>query len=88
MGRMNLSFYREAEMPLLYGGYEIGVRTMDFLVEGCVMLDLKVIDRLTAVHRAHAVNYLDAYDLDIGLLVNFGALSLEYKQVNRSMGWA
>jgi GxxExxY protein len=86
MMRMNLSFYQEAEMPLMYGGHEIGTRRMDFLVENCVMLELKVTDKLKKVHQSHAMNYLEAYNLEIGLLVNFGAPSLEYKQI-RPYGW-
>ena len=86
MTRMNLSFYREAEMPLMYGGYKIGTRTMDFLVEKCVMLELKVTEKLKEVHLSHAMNSLEAYNLEIGLLVNFGTQSLEYKTI-RPFGW-
>ena len=50
------------------------------------MLEIKVTDKLKEVHKSHAMNYLEAYNLEIGLLVNFGAQSLEYKQI-RPFGW-
>jgi len=76
-----LEFSREHEMPIHYKGKEIGTRRVDFLVEGIVMVELKAIILLEDVHLAQAINYLEAYGLEIGLLLNFGAQSLEIRRV-------
>ncbi|MFT3748583.1 MAG: GxxExxY protein [Agriterribacter sp.] len=76
-----LSFSREHEMPVYYKHEQIGTRRVDFLVEGAVSVELKAIIVLEDVHLAQAINYLEAYDLEIGLLINFGAKSLQFKRV-------
>ena len=77
----NISFSREHEMPVYYKGQQIGTRRVDFLVEGVVSVELKAIIQLEDVHLAQAINYLEAYDLEVGLLINFGARSLQFKRV-------
>lgn len=77
----SLLFTREQEMPIYYQEEEIGIRRVDFLIEGCVMIELKAITQLEDVHLAQAINYLEAFNLEIGLLINFGAKSLEFKRV-------
>ncbi len=62
-------------------GQQVGTRRVDFLVEGVVSVELKAIMRLEDIHLAQAINYLEAYDLEVGLLVNFGARRLEVKRV-------
>jgi GxxExxY protein len=79
--RQNISFSREHEMDIYYKGENIGTRRVDFFVEGKVMVELKAIIHLEDVHLAQAINYLEAYGLETGLLVNFGAKSLEFKRV-------
>jgi len=81
MAAAGLDFTRELEMPVYYRDEEIGVRRVDFLVEGVVMVELKAIVALEDVHLAQALNYLEAYKLGVGLLLNFGARSLEFKRV-------
>lgn len=76
-----ISFSREYEMPVYYKGQQIGKRRVDFLVEGIVSVELKAIIKLEDVHLAQAINYLEAYDLEIGLLINFGAKSLQFKRL-------
>ena len=76
-----LSFAREYEMPIYYKGRQIGSRRVDFLVENTVCVELKAIAKLDEEHLAQAINYLEAYELEIGLLINFGARSLEFKRV-------
>jgi GxxExxY protein len=76
-----LSFSREHEMPIRYRGEEIGTRRVDFFVEGIVMVELKAIIELEEVHLAQALNYLEAYGLKVGLLLNFGSRSLQFKRV-------
>jgi GxxExxY protein len=76
-----LAFSREHEMPIYYKKDKIDTRRVDFLVEGAVSVELKALTMLEEVHLAQAINYLKAYNLEIGLLVNFGAKSLDYRRV-------
>ncbi|MBP7005703.1 GxxExxY protein [Patescibacteria group bacterium] len=76
-----LNFTREEEMDIFYREQKIGSRRADFFVEKQVMIELKALIRLENVHIAQAKNYLEAYDLGIGLLINFGAASLEFKRI-------
>ena len=68
-------------MPIYYKGQHIGTRRVDFLVGNVVGVELKALIQLEDVHLAQAINYLEAYDLEVGLLINFGARSLEFKRV-------
>jgi len=81
MADEGISFNREYEMPIYYKQIHIGTRRADFLVEGTVSVELKAVTKLEDVHLAQAINYLEAYDLEVGLLINFGARSLEFKRV-------
>lgn len=76
-----LFFEREKEMHIFYREENIGTRRVDFLVEGCVMLEIKAVEKLENVHKAQAINYLEAYNMADGLLINFGSTSLEFKRV-------
>lgn len=76
-------FLREQEMPLFYKGHEIGSRRVDFLVENKVLVELKALVALEDVHLAQGLNYLTAYNLNIGLLINFGGMKLEFKRLFR-----
>lgn len=81
MRLQGVSFVREKEMEIFYKGEDIGTRRVDFLVEGVVSVELKALVELEAVHLAQAINYLEAYNLEVGLLINFGNTSLQYKRV-------
>ena len=81
MSLEGLKFEREKEMPVIYRSYNIGTRRVDFFVEGKIMVELKALIRLEDVHLAQAKNYLEAYNMEIGLLINFGAKSLEFKRL-------
>jgi GxxExxY protein len=63
----NITFSREYEMPVFYKEQQIGMRRVDFLVDGLISVELKAIIRLEDVHLAQAKNYLEAYDLETGL---------------------
>jgi GxxExxY protein len=76
-----IAFSREHEMPIYYKNQQIGTRRVDFLVEEVVSVELKAIIKMEDVHFAQAINYLEAYDLEVGLLINFGAKSLEFKRL-------
>ncbi len=81
MEKQGLSFVREMKMDILYDGHHIGKRRVDFFVEDKIMLELKAVIKLEDAHLAQAMNYCQAYKLPIGLLINFGSRSLEFKRV-------
>jgi GxxExxY protein len=76
-----INFTREHNMPIYYRNEQIGTRRVDFLVEGIISVELKAIIKLEDVHLAQAINYLEAYNLEIGLLINFGETSLNFKRL-------
>ncbi|MGO9481703.1 MAG: GxxExxY protein [Candidatus Kryptoniota bacterium] len=81
LSNAGIDFLREVEMPIHYAGEEIGTRRADFVVDGKIMMELKALIALEDVHLAQALNYLEAYNLEIGLLINFGAKRLEFKRL-------
>ncbi len=81
MERAGIDFGREIEQPIYYRGIEIGSRRADFIVGNRVAVELKALTTLEPVHLAQAKNYVIAYGLDLGLLLNFGAQSLQYRRV-------
>ena len=84
MRKAGLGYTREMEMIIYYDGEEIGTRRVDFFVEGIVMVELKALILLEEVHLAQAMNYLEAYKMEIGLLINFGSKSLQFKRVHNN----
>ena len=76
-----LQFDYEHDMLILYKGEAVGKRRVDFFVENTVMVEIKAITKLEDVHLAQAINYLEASNKEIGLLLNFGAKSLDFKRV-------
>jgi GxxExxY protein len=80
----NLNFEREKEMSIFYRGQEIGTRRVDFFVEKIIMVELKAVIQLEDAQLAQAMNYLEAYKMEIGLLINFGAKSLQFKRVHNN----
>lgn len=84
MADNGIVFSREHEMPVYYKNQQIGTRRVDFLIEHVVSVELKAIIKLEDVHFAQAINYLEAYDLEVGLLINFGSKSLEFKRLLNS----
>ena len=81
MSLEGINFSREHVMPIFYRDRQIGTRRVDFLVEGVISVELKAITKLEDVHFAQAINYLEAYNLEIGLLINFGEQSLKFKRL-------
>ena len=79
--KAGLSFAREKEQPIYYEEIQVGTRRADFIVEDRVIVELKAVINLENVHLAQAKNYVVAYDFPVGLLINFGATSLQYKKV-------
>lgn len=77
----NIEHVREQEMDLSYKGHDIGKRRVDFFIEGKIMVEIKAVIQLEDVHLAQAINYLEAYNMETGLLINFGSKSLQFKRV-------
>ena len=76
-----IKFDREFEMRILYRGENIGTRRVDFLINKTISVEIKAVIQLEPVHLAQAMNYLEAYNLEVGLLLNFGAQSLQIKRL-------
>jgi GxxExxY protein len=81
MKQQGLEFSREHEMEIFYKNEYVGTRRVDFFVEEKIMVEIKAIIQLEDVHLAQAINYLEAYGMKIGLLINFGSRSLQFKRV-------
>jgi GxxExxY protein len=79
-----IEFSREHEMDIFYKGEKIGSRRVDFFVENKIMVELKAVIQLEDVHLAQAINYLEAYKMSVGLLINFGSKSLQFKRVMKN----
>ncbi len=84
LAKTGLSFGREVSQRIFYNDEQVGIRRADFVVEGKVIVELKAVIRLEDAHLAQAKNYVVAYDFPIGLLINFGGVSLEFKKVFNS----
>lgn len=67
-------------MPVYYDGQEIGSRRVDFFIDDKVMLELKAVKEIEDIHIAQTMNYLEAFKIEIGLLINFGSKSLQFKR--------
>ena len=76
-----VNFIREMSMPIFYKSRLIGKRRVDFFVEEKIMVELKAVIQLENVHLAQAKNYLEAYNVQVGLLINFGSISLQFKRL-------
>jgi GxxExxY protein len=83
MRQRDLEFAREIEQEIFYKNLPepIGTRRADFVVESKVLVEIKAIIQLDDVHLAQALNYLKAYKLEVGLLINFGSKSLTFKRL-------
>ncbi len=83
MTKAGLEYHREIEQDIYYRDLQepIGTRRADFVVENKILVELKAIIQLEDVHLAQALNYLKAYHLEVGLLINFGSKSLTFKRL-------
>ena len=81
MVRAGIDFGREVEQPIFYEGVEIGSRRADFIVGNRVVVELKALTALEPVHLAQVKNYVAAYGFGLGLLLNFGGQSLDYRRI-------
>lgn len=81
MQNQGISFQEEMSMSIFYEGHHIGTRRVDFFVESLIMLELKAVIELNDAHLAQGKNYLEAYNTEVGLLINFGSPSLTFKRL-------
>jgi len=79
--QLKIKYSWEQEMKIIYKGNSVGLRRVDFFIEGKVMLEIKAVEKIEEAHKAQAINYCEAYNIADGLLINFGAKSLEFKRV-------
>ena len=79
--RAGINFSREQEIDVSYKGIFVGKRRADFIIEGRIILETKALKELENIHLAQAINYLEAYKLKVGLLINFGSRRLQYKRL-------
>jgi GxxExxY protein len=80
-GLRNIETDSEIELPIYYKNVRVGSRRADLLVKKKVIVELKAVVELNDNHLAQAINYLEAFNLEVGLLLNFGSKSLQYKRV-------
>jgi len=81
--KQGLGFVREEEQSIYYEGVHVGTRRVDFFIANKILVELKAVIRLENVHLAQAINYLEAFNMEVGLLINFGSMSLEFKRLQR-----
>ncbi len=81
LNNAEIPFEREFEMPIYYMNKQIGTRRVDFLINDTISVEIKAVTQLEDVHLAQAINYLEAYNLEVGLLINFGERSLKFKRL-------
>src|ERR1035437_3924958 len=79
--KAGIQFEREVEQTIYYESTHVGTRRADFVVENNLIIELKALINLEDVHLAQAKNYVVAYNFKKGLLINFGAISLQYKLI-------
>jgi GxxExxY protein len=84
LAKAGIGFQREIEQAIFYKEEQVGTRMADFIIEDKIVVELKAVIRQEDVHLSQAKNYLTAYNFDIGLLINFGSASMEYKRIFRS----
>ena len=81
MELQKLNFTGECHIPIFYKAKPIGSRRVDFLVADKICVELKALTKLEPNHLAQAINYLEAFNLEVGLLINFGNLKLEFHRL-------
>lgn len=78
---LNIQYKQEYQLPIYYKGIYIAYRRVDFLVEENIPVETKAVIKLDNSNLAQGLNYLEAYNLEVGMLINFGSSSLEWKRL-------
>ena len=84
LSHIEMEFEREKEIPIYYRDEFIGTRRADFFIDNKIMVEIKSVMNLDDSHLAQAINYLEAYKMEVGLLINFGNKSLQFKRVHNN----
>lgn len=79
--KAGIQYKREMEWPVYYDEIIVGRRRVDFMVENKVSVEIKALHELNNKELAQGLNYLESYKMEIGLLINFGAKSLQFKRL-------
>ena len=79
--RAGICFDRQRGLSVSYKGEFIGQYMADFLVEQCLIVEIKALSRLVPEHEAQVMNYLKATGLTVGLLLNFGTPRLGVRRI-------
>ncbi len=85
--KQDIEYEREVEIPIFYDEINIGTRRVDFLINGEILVELKAIKELNDINYAQIINYLTAYKLNIGLLINFGEKKLKFKRFVKTQNY-
>jgi GxxExxY protein len=83
--KLGLGVESQKPLPVYFEDEIIGDFLADIIVEGCLILELKAVSALNSAHEVQLVNYLTATKIEKGLLINFGAKSLEFKRKSRTL---
>ena len=83
--RLGIKVESQEALPVYFDGELVGEFLADIIVEDCLILELKTVSALTSAHEAQLVNYLTATKIETGLLLNFGAKTLEFKRKSRTI---
>lgn len=81
LDKAGVQYTKEVELPIYYEEVKVGKRRVDFLIEEKIVVELKAQVELTNAHLAQGLNYLETHNLEIGLLINFGAKSLQFRRL-------
>ena len=83
--RTEVKFEEEFELPVFYKREKIGLRRVDFWVEKVIAVEIKAKSEIDNVHLAQAINYIEASNTSAGLIINFGAPSLQFKRLHNKL---
>ena len=81
MKKQGLQFLDEVPVSIFYDKIEIGKRRVDFLVEKVIPVEIKAVKLLDNINLSQAINYLEAYKMEVGLLINFGSIRLDFHRI-------
>ncbi|MBA2761403.1 MAG: GxxExxY protein [Segetibacter sp.] len=78
--RRDINYKAEQELPVFYEGVLVGKRRLDLLVESIILVELKAVSEFEKKNFNQVLNYLEAFNVEVGLLLNFGVESLQMKR--------
>src|SRR5438067_8460097 len=84
--RIGLAYKKEQELNIYYDEFIVGKRRVDFMVEDKIVVELKALAELTNKELYQSLNYLENHRQEVGLLINFGAKSLQFKRLINQKG--